>query len=115
MERTLLNSTIIMNLKEKIQQEDREALQEFWDNVESNGAPLIEEIDGDSENALVTFVYNVGVLEHKQGMMGTNIKLKDVLISKGYDAYFEYFNSGHDYLCWGETLANGLISLIGIN
>ncbi|GCD09389.1 alpha/beta hydrolase-fold protein [Clostridium tagluense] len=61
------------------------------------------------------FYLNVGVLEHEQGMIGTNIKLKDVLISKGYTVDFEYFNSGHDYLCWGETLANGLISLIGIN
>ena len=59
------------------------------------------------------FYLNVGVLEHKEGMIGTNIKLKDVLLSKGYEAHFEYFNSGHDYLCWGETLANGLISLIG--
>ncbi len=46
-------------------------------------------------------------------MIGTNNILKDVLIEKGYDVYFEYFNSGHDYLSWGETLANGLISLIG--
>jgi enterochelin esterase-like enzyme len=60
------------------------------------------------------FYLDVGVLEHKQGMIGTNIKLKDVLMSKGYTAHFEYFNSGHDYLSWGETLANGLISLIGI-
>jgi enterochelin esterase-like enzyme len=47
-------------------------------------------------------------------MIGTNIKLKDVLISKGYTVDFEYFNSGHDYLSWGETLANSLISLVGI-
>jgi len=60
------------------------------------------------------FYLNVGILEHKEGMIGTNIKLKDVLISKGYTVDFEYFNSGHDYLSWGETLANGLISLIGI-
>jgi len=59
------------------------------------------------------FYLNVGVLEHKEGMIGTNNILKDVLIEKGYDVYFEYFNSGHDYLSWGETLANGLISLIG--
>lgn len=60
------------------------------------------------------FYLNVGVLEHKEGMIGTNNILKDVLIEKGYDVYFEYFNSGHDYLSWGETLANGLISLIGM-
>jgi enterochelin esterase family protein len=60
------------------------------------------------------FYLNVGVLETKDRMIDTNIKLRDVLIEKGYNVDFEYFNSGHDYLCWGETLANGLISLIGI-
>lgn len=59
------------------------------------------------------FYINVGLLEHKLGMIGTNIILRDVLISKGYTVVFEEFESGHDYLCWGETLANGLISLIG--
>lgn len=59
------------------------------------------------------FYLNVGVLEHKEGMIGTNIILRDTLIEKGYAVDFEYFKSGHDYLCWGETLANGLISLIG--
>jgi enterochelin esterase-like enzyme len=57
---------------------------------------------------------NVGILETKDRMIDTNIKLRDVLIEKGYTVDFEYFNSGHDYLCWGETLANGLISLMGI-
>jgi enterochelin esterase family protein len=60
------------------------------------------------------FYLNVGILETKDRMIDTNIKLRDVLIEKGYTVDFEYFNSGHDYLCWGETLANGLISLIGI-
>jgi len=60
------------------------------------------------------FYLNIGVLENKERMIGTNIKLKDVLIEKGYTVDFEYFNSGHDYLSWGETLANGLISLIGV-
>lgn len=60
------------------------------------------------------FYLNVGILETKDRMIDTNIKLRDALIEKGYTVDFEYFNSGHDYLCWGETLANGLISLIGI-
>jgi enterochelin esterase-like enzyme len=60
------------------------------------------------------FYLNVGVLESEKQMIGTNKKLRDVLIEKGYTVDFEYFNSGHDYLSWGETLANGLISLIGV-
>ncbi len=59
------------------------------------------------------FYLNVGVLETKESMIDTNINLRDVLISKGYTVDFEEFKSGHDYLSWGETLANGLISLIG--
>ena len=60
------------------------------------------------------FYLNVGILENKEQMIDTNIKLRDVLIEKGYTVDFEYFNSGHDYLSWGETLANGLISLVGV-
>lgn len=37
----------------------------------------------------------------------------NVLLSKGYEIKYEYFQSGHDYLSWRETLANGLISLKG--
>lgn len=90
----------------------------YWYKRENyEGSPLDCWISTEFEaiNRLpLKFYLNVGVLEHTQGMIGTNIKLKEVLISKGYTVHFEYFNSGHDYLCWGETLANGLISLIGI-
>jgi enterochelin esterase-like enzyme len=60
------------------------------------------------------FYLNVGVIENKETMIDTNIKFRDMLLAKGYAVKFEEFKSGHDYLCWGETLANGLISLIGI-
>jgi len=39
--------------------------------------------------------------------------MRDVLLSKGYSIKYENFQSGRDYLCWGETLATGLMSLIG--
>jgi len=57
MEKSLLNSAIIMKLKEQIQQGNKEALEVFWHKVESNNGPFIEKIDGDLENDLVTFVY----------------------------------------------------------
>jgi len=44
-------------------------------------------------------------------MMEVINNMRDVLLSKGYDVKYENFQSGHDYLCWGETLATGLISL----
>lgn len=59
------------------------------------------------------FYLNVGVLEHKE-MIYANINLRDTLVSMGYKVDFQWFNSAHDYLSWGETLAHGLISLIGI-
>lgn len=60
------------------------------------------------------FYLNVGILEEKDNMIGVNIKLKEVLQENGYEVKYEEFKGGHDYLCWGETLANGLISLVGI-
>jgi enterochelin esterase family protein len=60
------------------------------------------------------FYLSVGVLENKEQMIDTNNRLREILIDKGYTVDFEKFKSGHDYLCWGETFANGLISLIGI-
>ncbi|WP_017415819.1 hypothetical protein [Clostridium tunisiense] len=65
------------------------------------------------ERLPLKFYLNVGILEPKDNIIGVNKKLRDVLELKGYEVKYEEFNSGHDYLCWGETLANGLISLIG--
>lgn len=58
------------------------------------------------------FYLDVGVLEHQE-MIYANINLRDILLDKGYHVDFQWFNSSHDYLSWGETFANGLISLIG--
>lgn len=57
MKRTMLKSSVIMKLKEKSDLGNTEAIQVFWNNIEKGNAPLIEKIDGDSENSLVTFVY----------------------------------------------------------
>ncbi|WP_061994361.1 hypothetical protein [Clostridium sp. ATCC 25772] len=64
------------------------------------------------------FYLNAGVLEDRHYdtepiMMEVINNIKDVLVEKGYDVKYENFYSGHDYLSWGETLANGLIALIG--
>jgi len=39
--------------------------------------------------------------------------MRDVLLAKGYDVKYQQFNSGHDYLNWRGTLADGLIVLVG--
>ncbi|WDV48145.1 hypothetical protein PV797_10710 [Clostridiaceae bacterium M8S5] len=59
------------------------------------------------------FYMNVGVLENKQTMINNSVNVKNTLESLGYHVDFEFFKSGHDYLSWGQTLATGLISLIG--
>jgi enterochelin esterase family protein len=39
--------------------------------------------------------------------------MRDVLLAKGYEVHYQQFISGHDYLNWRGTLADGLIALIG--
>lgn len=58
------------------------------------------------------FYLNIGVFEWEH-MIKTNLNLRDALLSKGYSVDFQWFNSSHDYLSWGGTLADGLISLMG--
>jgi len=64
----------------------------------------------------IRFYLNAGLLEDapyddEPVMMEVINNMRDVLLSKGYDVKYENFQSGHDYLCWGETLATGLINL----
>jgi len=57
MEKSQIKSSIILKLEEDIEQGNNNALQEFWNKIERNGAPLIEKLPGDLENDLVTFIY----------------------------------------------------------
>lgn len=61
------------------------------------------------------FYINVGKIEPKVSMIDTNISFKDYLLQENYDVKFDMFGSGHDYLYWDETLADGLIYLLGKN
>ena len=65
-----------------------------------------------SKKLSLRFYINVGVIEPKVSMIDTNINFSESLRELGYDVKFEKFGSGHDYLCWGETLAYGLIYLL---
>lgn len=71
-----------------------------------------------AEKLPINFYLNVGVLEDKPYdtepiMMEVINNMRDALLSKGYNVEYENFYSGHDYLSWGETLAYGLIALLG--
>lgn len=67
------------------------------------------------ERLPIKFYINVGDIEPKISMIDTNVQFSEALKKLGYKVKFETFGSGHDYLCWGETLADGLKYLLGIN
>ena len=47
-------------------------------------------------------------------LLASNRQLRDLLRARGYDvAGYHEFPGGHDYLWWRETLALGLIALLG--
>ncbi len=47
------------------------------------------------------------------GILEPSRQMRDVLLAKGYEVHYQQFNSGHDYLNWRGTLADGLIALVG--
>jgi enterochelin esterase-like enzyme len=66
----------------------------------------------------VKFWMDAGIFEvDSRGIGGAILEpsrhMRDVLLAKGYEVRYQQFNSGHDYLTWRGTLADGLIALIG--
>lgn len=50
-------STKIEMLINNIREGNKKAVEEFWSEVEKQGTPLVETIDGDDNNVLITFLY----------------------------------------------------------
>lgn len=65
------------------------------------------------EKQPIRFYQEIGLLEDDLIGVGANRHFRDVLRAKGYPVDYREFYSGHDYACWRETLADGLISLFG--
>jgi enterochelin esterase family protein len=99
----------------------------WWTPPKSNNS---SDTEGDSEPNWVAkqfiaspklplrFYLDAGSEEVDFSGNGTSIllttrNLRDVLLAKGYDVYFQEFAGGHDYLSWRGTLADGLILLMG--
>ena len=57
MKKSLLKSRIILQSEEKIKQYGDKAIEEFLCNLKHKGTPIIEELENDTENNLVTFIY----------------------------------------------------------
>jgi enterochelin esterase-like enzyme len=48
----------IAALRKQIESSERDSVQEFWNEIATSGAPLIEAISGDTDDSLVTFVWH---------------------------------------------------------
>jgi enterochelin esterase-like enzyme len=94
----------------------------YWvtkDTVNTPPFPLTED-SGDivadfrtSKRLPIKFYMEIGRFDAIGSMLGTNRELRDVLLLKGYQVDYHEFDSGHDYIWWRESLADGLISLLG--
>jgi enterochelin esterase-like enzyme len=60
----------------------------------------------------VEFWMEVGAFE-SPSMISNNRRLRDVLRAKGYPVRYREFNGGHDFLTWRDSLATGLVHLLG--
>lgn len=64
------------------------------------------------EQVELNIYMDVGSYE-KQDIVDANHTIRDLLIEKGTTVHFHQFKGGHDWVCWRETFADGLLTLIG--
>ncbi len=72
----------------------------------------------ESEKLDVRFYLDAGLFEVDLSGSGGSIlvpnrAMRDLLRAKGYEVHYQEFTGGHDYLSWHETLADGLLALLG--
>src|SRR5919202_1131994 len=107
-----LDSPRLAALKKGLESGDGNALEEFWRQVSGEDAPLIEPIQGDAQNLLVTFLWRdaaaqkfvavfpfarVNPLPHLMARLsGTDLWYKSYRLRR--DARFEYQISANDSL-----------------
>jgi enterochelin esterase family protein len=99
----------------------------FWWAPDHKGGPTMEATTETgwlakeyikSPKLPLKFWMDAGVFEVDSRGLGGGIlepsrHMRDVLLAKGYEVHYQQFISGHDYLNWRGTLADGLLALIG--
>ena len=55
-----IESPRLRALNEALERSEAGALESFWDEMKERGTPLIESVEGDDENSLVTFLWRAG-------------------------------------------------------
>jgi enterochelin esterase family protein len=66
-----------------------------------------------SERLPLRFYVAVGRFESSSAMLGTNREFRDILLLKGYPVGYKEIEGEHDNVWWRESLADGLLSLMG--
>jgi len=67
----------------------------------------------DSPRLPLRIYMEVGTLEG-DSMLQCNRRLRDILRLKGYPVTYREYSDAHDYQTWRESLADGLIALLGV-
>jgi enterochelin esterase family protein len=58
-------------------------------------------------------VYETRTRDRSPSLYHANIHMRDVLVAKGNEVTFREYPGGHDYFWWRETIADGLVTLLG--
>ncbi|WP_425445853.1 enterochelin esterase [Dethiothermospora halolimnae] len=90
-----IKSPKLKKLQNKVKAGDKSALESFWREIEENGAPLIEDIEGDNEHKLVTFIVKEeeGVKQFVVASFISGYILKDNILDRleGTDIYYRSY------------------------
>ena len=94
----------LVALQKELEAGNRAALENFWQEVTKQGAPLVEPIKGENRFVWLTFLW--------RAKEETKNVVRDVLQAKGYPVQLQEINGGHDFFNWQAGLADGLTSLL---
>jgi enterochelin esterase-like enzyme len=86
----------------------------FWFHPQAGQDGWLATQFADADPLPVEFWMEVGSFE-STSMLSNNRRFRDVLRAKGYRVQYREYNGGHDYLTWRDSLATGLVHLLGKN